>query len=368
MSGQQAQTLAQWPLSRALKAVGFALLLGLLAACSSTPLATQAEASGGTNSRISGGSNAANASSKDANTSNSAAQASVATGPAQPPLAPVSVPTPPVVLSPPVAPKPLRIGLALGGGAARGFAHIGVIKALEANGIVPDVIVGTSAGSVVAALYATGVNGLELHRMALQMDESSLADWALPFVGRFGGFLKGEGIENYVNKMVNNRSIEKLPRALGVVATDLQTGRGVLFQRGNTGIAVRASSSIPGVFKPVTVGNKDYVDGGLVAPVPVRYARQMGADFVIAVNISEDPSEQDPSGALGVLWHTTSIMGQSINHFELALADVVLKPALPTMKGNDFSSRNSAVLAGEQVVSTQWAHLRDKLQKARLNH
>jgi NTE family protein len=290
-----------------------------------------------------------------------AAVSSASTGAAPPqivpPPAPIVVPVPP--------PKPLRIGLALGGGAARGFAHIGVIKALEAQGIVPDYVVGTSAGSVVAALYATGVNGLELHRMALQMDESSLADWALPFVGRFGGFLKGEGIENYVNKMVGNRPIEKLPRALGVVATDLQTGLGVLFQRGNTGLAVRASSSIPGVFRPVTVGSKDYVDGGLVAPVPVRYARQMGADFVIAVNISENPAEQDPTGALGVLWHTTSIMGQSINRFELALADMVLLPSLPSMRGNDFAARNSAVLAGEQVVAAQWPLLRDKLQKAR---
>lgn len=265
----------------------------------------------------------------------------------------------------PDAPKPIRIGLALGGGAARGFAHIGVIKALEAQGIYPEIIAGTSAGSVVAALYASGMSGLELNRLALQMDESSIADWAMPFSGKFGGVIKGEALQNYVNKLLHYRTIEKLPKPLGIVATDLQSGQPILFQRGNPGQAVRASSSIPGVFQPVTISGRDYVDGGLVAPVPVRFTKQMGADFVIAVNISADPKAQDASGQLGVILQTTAIMGKSINASELRQADIVLQPKLETMKGTDFNSRNQAILAGEQAVATHLSEIQDKIRIAR---
>jgi len=139
-----------------------------------------------------------------------------------------------------VSPKKPVIGLALGGGAARGFAHIGVIKALEANGIKPDLVVGTSAGSVIAALYASGYRGTELNRIALTLDEAAITDWALPFSGKFGGMIKGDALQNMVNRLVKNQSIENTPIPLGIVATDLQTGQGVLFQRGDMGQAVRA--------------------------------------------------------------------------------------------------------------------------------
>lgn len=262
--------------------------------------------------------------------------------------------------------RPLRIGLALGGGAARGFAHIGVIKALEAQGIVPDIITGTSAGSVVGAIYASGLSGLELNRLALQMDEAALADWALPFLGgRFGGVLKGEALQRYINKLLANRAIEQLPKPLGIVATELQSGNAVLFRRGNIGQAVRASCSIPGIFQPVSINGLDYVDGGLVAPVPVKHARAMGADFVIAVNISADPAGQDTSGQLGVLLQTTAIMGRTINQYELALADIVIQPELPGMRGSDFTSRSVAILAGEQAISQKLTDLRNRLETAR---
>lgn len=274
-----------------------------------------------------------------------------------------TVPTQPAVAAPP--PRPLKIGLALGGGAARGFAHIGVIKALEAQGIRPDLVTGTSAGAVVAALYATGMNGFELNKLALTMDEATIADWALPFGTRFGGWLKGEALQNYVNRLVNNRPIEAMKLPLGIVATDLQSGKAILFRRGNTGQAVRASSSVPGVFQPVSIAGHDYVDGGLVEPVPVDSARAMGADFVIAVNISADPASQKNAGQSGVLLQTTAIMGQSINNLALARADVVIRPELADMGGSDFGSRNRAILAGEQATAAVLASLREKLAAAR---
>jgi NTE family protein len=257
--------------------------------------------------------------------------------------------------------KPV-IGLALGGGAARGFAHIGVIKALESQGIFPNLVVGTSAGSVIAALYASGYRGTELQKIALSLDEAAITDWALPFSGRFGGMIKGDALQAMVNRLVKNQTIENMPMPLGIVGTDLQTGNGILFQRGDTGQAVRASCSIPGVFQPTIIQGREYVDGGLVSPVPVRYAKQMGADIVIAVNISTEPSAQDSSGSLGILLHTTSIMGKSINTFELDLAQIVIQPELKGMRGTDFKSRNAAILAGEESVMKQISQIKNTLK------
>jgi NTE family protein len=289
------------------------------------------------------------------------------TAPPVPPQERVAVVTPPVaVVTPPVAapvpPRKVRIGLALGGGAARGFAHIGVIKALEAQGIYPEIVVGTSAGSVVGALYAAGNNGFALQRVALDMDESTISDWALPLFGKVSGVLKGEALQNYVNKAVHNVPMEKLKLSFGAVATDLNNGQPILFQRGNTGQAVRASSSVPSVFQPVKIGSRTYVDGGLVAPVPVRFAREMGADFIIAVNISTQTDTQATLSSLEVLMQTFSIMGQRLNHYELKDADIVISPSLGTMGSGDFNSRNLAILAGEQAAAAAMPQIKAKLK------
>lgn len=260
--------------------------------------------------------------------------------------------------------RPVRVGLALGGGAARGFAHIGAIKVLEANGIVADLIIGTSAGSVIGALYAAGYSGYQLHELALKMDEAEIADWAMPFLGKYGGLIKGEALQNYINRMVRNKPIEQLARPLGIVATDLQSGKGIVFRRGNTGMAVRASSSVPGVFQPVRIAGKDYVDGGLVAPVPVRYAREMGAELVIAVDISSRPAEQQVSGTVGVILQTTAIMGQSIKQQELQEADVVIQPVMPDVKSTDFDARHAAILAGEMAALAVLPALKQRLAQA----
>lgn len=259
--------------------------------------------------------------------------------------------------------RPVKIGLALGGGAARGFAHIGVIKALEAQGIVPDLVVGTSAGSVVGALYAAGNNGYALHKLALEMDEAAISDWAIPWFSRNTGVLKGEAIQAYVNRAVHNVPLEKMKIRFAVTATELVTGAPVLFERGNTGIAVRASSAVPGVFQPVRIGDKLFVDGGLVSPVPVRFAREMGADLVIAVNISAQPEGQPSGSTVEMLLQTFTIMGQTINQFELRDADVVIRPELGAMRGNDFAGRNLAILAGERATTQAMNEIRSKLRQ-----
>jgi NTE family protein len=271
----------------------------------------------------------------------------VAAGCASPPP-----PAPPVaVVPPPVAIKhPARIGIALGGGAARGFAHVGVLQVLEENGIHPDLVVGTSAGSLVAALYASGHSGRDLQHVAETMDEAALTDWTLPIFNR--GMFRGEALARYVDAEVGHRLIEQMPMKLGIVATNLATGEGVLFQRGDTGTAVRASSAVPAVFLPVHIGTQDYVDGGLVAPVPVHYARQMGADLVIAVDISAAPEGNHASDTLQVLLQTFTIMGKSINRYELDDADLVVRPALVGYASTDFVARAKAIAAGRAAMQS----------------
>ena len=187
----------------------------------------------------------------------------------------------------------------------------------------------------------------------------------MPFFAKSVGVLKGEALQNYVNNAIGNLTIEKLKIPFGAVATDLNTGTSILFRRGNTGLAVRASSSVPGVFQAVKIGEHNYVDGGLVSPVPVQYAREMGADFVIAVNISSQPETQATSSSLEVLLQTFSIMGQSINRHELKGADVVISPSLAKMKSNDFQGRNLAILAGEEATISVMASLKQKLKARR---
>jgi NTE family protein len=271
-----------------------------------------------------------------------------------------SAPTVPEVVQPTV--PTLRTptwGLALGGGAARGFAHVGVLQVLEENGLRPTVVTGTSAGSLVAAMYATGMKGAELERLALGMEEATLTDWSLPILGR--GVLRGDALERYVRQAVGGRTLESMALPLGILATDLQTGRGVLFRRGDAAIAVRASSAVPGVFTPVLISGREYVDGGLVAPVPVSQAREMGAEVVLAVDISKGPEAGPVSGALSVLLQTFDIMGQSINRYELAKATVVIRPALVGVGSADFGARAQSIAAGRAAMQAALPALRQAL-------
>ena len=275
--------------------------------------------------------------------------------PSRPPAAPV--PPPVEAVAPKHAPRPPRIGLALGGGAARGFAHIGVIQVLEEAGIQPSLVVGTSAGSVVAALYASGKDGPALALLADGMDESTFADWAFP--GR--GLIRGEALAKYVRDNTAGRSIEQMRLPLGIVATDLDNGQPILFQRGDPGVAVRASSAVPAVFQPVRIGTREYVDGGLVSPVPVRFAREMGAELVIAVDITALPDGNATGDAMRMLLQTFAIMGRSINHFELRDADVLLRPKLAGVSSADFASRKRSIQAGRDAMLAALPDLRARI-------
>jgi len=258
--------------------------------------------------------------------------------------------------------RPLKIGLALGGGAARGFAHVGVIAVLEEAGLKPQLVVGTSAGSLVAAIYASGRTSAQLQQTALNMEEVAITDWMLPIFGR--GMFRGDALARYVNDLVAGKLIETMAIPLGIVATDLNSGQAVLFQRGDTGTAVRASSAVPAVFVPVKINGREYVDGGLVSPVPVRYARQMGADIVVAVDISSPPEGNPAGDTLQILLQTFAIMGKSINQYELKDADVVVRPSLAGLKSADFSARQRAIDSGRAAMLAALPALKAKLEAA----
>jgi NTE family protein len=263
--------------------------------------------------------------------------------------------TPPAVVQP--LPK-LKIGLALGGGAAKGFAHIGVIKMLEANGIVADVVSGTSAGSVVGALYASGMDGFTLQERAFGLDESQIRDISL----LSGGLIKGQKLQDYVNKLVNNRPLDKLKKPFAAVSTELDTGTRLSFARGNTGQAVRASSSIPGVFEPVMISGRRYVDGGVISPVPVDAARELGADFIIAVDISSKANAaHSPSNMLGIVNQAVMIMGQKLGEQEMTRADIIIRPKVGKIGAADFDQKNVAILEGEKATLAAISDIKRKM-------
>jgi NTE family protein len=246
---------------------------------------------------------------------------------------------------PKVTPK---LALVLGGGAARGFAHIGVIQVLEEAGIKPNLVVGTSAGSVVAAIYASGKTGAQLQRIADVMDQSALTDWNMSILKR--GMMRGEALERFIRQQTGSKNIEQLPLSLGVVATDLQSGEGILFQKGDIATAVHASSAVPSVFEPVKIGEREYVDGGLVSPVPVRYARQMGADIVVAVDISSTPEGNKSEDMFKILLQTFTIMSKSISSYELVQADILVRPALLGVSSIEFANRQQSIDAGRAAM------------------
>ena len=253
---------------------------------------------------------------------------------------------PPVAVSPP-PPKPAKIAVVLGAGAAKGFAHIGVLKVLESHRIPVDMVVGTSVGSFVGSLYAYGYNPFELQTIALSISKEDVADYIIPD----NGFIKGEKLENFINNKVKYTSMDKFKIPFYAVATNIQTGEEMVFGRGNAGRAVRASCSIPGIFNPVMIGDKVYVDGGVVSPVAIDAARRFGADVVIAVDISASLSPTVPTGTIETMMRAIDIMHNKMSVIQLRSADVVIKPKVGNIGSSDFTRRHEAIMEGEKAAA-----------------
>lgn len=267
--------------------------------------------------------------------------------------------TPREVVQPPKAPA--KIALVLGAGAARGFGHIGVLKVLEANGVPVHMIVGTSAGSFVGSLSAYGFNAFQLQKMALDLQKGDVIDLAIPD----NGFVKGELLEAYVNRMVRNTAIDKMRTPFYAVTTNVRTGEEVLFGSGNTGMAVRASCAIPGVFRPVAIANTAYIDGGVVSPVAVDAARRMGATVVIAVDISSDLDSTVPKGTVDTILQSINIMYAKISAAQLQRADVIVRPRVGHIGSGEFEKRHEAILEGERAAIEVMPRIKELLSQLR---
>jgi NTE family protein len=207
-------------------------------------------------------------------------------------------------------------------------------------------IVGTSAGSFVGSLYAYGFNAFQLQKMSFSIERGDIVDLTIPD----NGFIKGEKLEEYINTLLNNTPIEKLRIPFYAVATDIQNGQEVDFGRGNTGTAVRASCSIPGIFRPVKIGDRTYVDGGVVSPVAVDAAKKYGADFVIAVDLSSDIESNPPEGTIETILQSVSIMYSKLSSIQLSKADIVIRPKVGYIGPSDFTKKHEAVLEGEKAA------------------
>lgn len=237
-------------------------------------------------------------------------------------------------ITPLTAPRPI-IGLVLGAGGSRGFAHVGVIKALEAAGIEPDLLVGASSGAIVASLYAGGYCAESLEKIALQVEDSDLLDFTL-----FGpGVIEGDRLQQFINETLGNRLIEALDKPFAAIAAERETNRMTVFNRGNTGLAVRASASVPRLFWPVIIRGAYYVDGGVASRVPAPVARAMGADIVIAVDVS---------------WRGSA---------EAGLADIVIRPPTIRSRITDFQHRLENMAAGEEATRAVIPRIRELIAR-----
>lgn len=246
--------------------------------------------------------------------------------------------------------KPV-IALVLGSGGARGYAHIGVIEVLEKNGIYPDFIVGTSAGSIAGSIYASGKSAQQLRQIALDMRVNDVREFDIGLQG----FFDGSKLENYVNQQVDKKRLEDMKIPMFIVATELKHGNKVVFNKGNTGQAVRASISIPSMFVPVNILGREYVDGGLVSPVPVNVARDLGADIIIAVDILAQPIYTETSNVWGMFNQNINIMQNKLAEEELKNADIVIQPDLREkahifdVKGRELTIQSGAAATQQKL-------------------
>ncbi len=249
---------------------------------------------------------------------------------------------------PPAQPplKPAKFALVLGAGSSKGFAHVGVLKILESNKIPIHMIIGTSVGSMVGSFYAYGYDAFQLQRLSFSVEKGDVIDLTIPD----NGFIKGEKLEEFVNKTLKYTSIEKLKIPFYAVAADIQNGQEIVFGKGNTGTAVRASCSIPGIFRPVKIGEKMYVDGGVVSPVAVEVAKRYGADVVIAVDISTDIGPILPGSTIETILQSFNIMYSKLASIQLSQAEVVIRPKVGHIGSADFSKRHDAILEGEKAA------------------
>jgi len=259
-------------------------------------------------------------------------------------------------------PRP-KVALVLGGGAARGFAHIGVIRALEQEKIPIDMVVGTSVGSLIGAIYASDANSFELEWTAFMLEKDNIFDYGIMTAFTGMGAAKGDKLEEFVKSKIAVANIENLKIPYAAVATDLNRGTRVVLDKGPVGRAVRASSAIPGVFNPVEHQGKLLVDGGVIDNIPVAVARERGADIVIAVDISENVINFNISNLLDVMLQSITIMGAENARNRKKDADVLIAPSVGNVGMLDFTQKKRCMQAGIEATQKVMPEIKAKIEE-----
>ncbi len=253
--------------------------------------------------------------------------------------------------------------LVLGGGAARGFAHVGVIRVLEQEKIPIDMIVGTSVGSLIGAIYAHDLNSFELEWTAFTLEKDDLFDFGVLSAFKGMGLVKGDRLEEFVRTKVPVADIENLKLPFAAVATDLNRGTRVVLDRGSVAKAVRASSSIPGIFNPLAYQDKLLADGGLVENIPIPAAREKGADIVIAVDISQNVTNFNISNLVDVVLQSVNIMFSENVGYRKREADLVITPAVEDVGMFDFTRKKQCMDAGIEATRKAVPEIRRMIEE-----
>lgn len=251
-----------------------------------------------------------------------------------------------------------RIALVLGSGGPRGFAHIGVLKVLEAEGIKPDLVIGSSVGAMVGALYASGLDAKALEQLAFEINVLQFFEFRL----MTGSLATGRTIQDFMNERVDNVTLERLKLPFAAVATRARDGELVVFNRGDTGLAVRASGASPGQFEPVKIGSERYVDADEASPVPIRTARRLGARVVIAVDVSA--YEKDTPAGAPAHWVAKDARRAKQVAQEAPEADILLHPNIGYYAGHDEQYRRRVIALAEQYTRAKLPEIRAALAAA----
>jgi NTE family protein len=254
-----------------------------------------------------------------------------------------------------------KIALVLGGGAARGFAHVGVIRALEQEKIPIQMIVGTSVGSLIGALYAADPNSLNLEWLAFSIEKEDIFDYSVVYSKM--GPVQGDRLEKFVQTKAKVKNLEQMKIPFFPVATDLNTGQTWVFEKGSVARAVRASASIPGIFQPVEINGRTYVDGGVTDNLPVDIARAKGADIVIAVNIQKKIDNPQINSLIDVILQSINIMGRELVLYKCRQYDVLIEPSVGEVGLTDFSQKKRLMEAGMQAARQALPKIRKLIEE-----
>lgn len=252
-----------------------------------------------------------------------------------------------------------KIGLALGSGGARGFAHLGVIMALKEAGIPIHLIAGSSMGALVASFYAAGIDLDRLYKISTAFKRKYFLDFTVPKMG----LISGKKVKEFIRLFTHGKNIEELSIPIGIVATDLLTGEKVVFKNGPVAEAVRASISIPGVFVPEKLNGRIFVDGGVSDRVPVSVAKEMGADIVIAVDVSRVKRNAEISSIYDVIMQSIDIMqAEIVNSREIA-ATIMIRPPVENFSSRAFTNIDEIIKMGEEETKKHLHQIKAEIEK-----